>query len=71
MVKNIIKQRRVMLDMTQYELSKLVGVSRQTINSIENGKVIPNIELAILISNQLLCQVDDLFHLEREFKDKL
>ena len=44
--------------------SKKIGVSRQTINSIENNRFHPSILLCLKLSKELECKVDDLFSLE-------
>ncbi len=61
---NTIKLRRVALNMTQEELSKVLGVSRQTINAIENNKYFPSLELGLKMSAVLQCSVNELFSLD-------
>ncbi|WGS65887.1 helix-turn-helix transcriptional regulator [Marinitoga aeolica] len=65
-MKNKLKVYRAMFDMTQEELAKRVGVSRQTINYIEKGKYSPSILLALKIAYIFNCKVEDLFILESE-----
>ena len=55
-------------EMTQKELAKRVGVSRQTICSIENGKHSPSLELAIRIADVFRESVDNVFKLDYEGK---
>ncbi len=50
-------------DLTQQGLADAVGCSRQTIHSIEAGKFVPSVELALLIARALNCKVEDLFQL--------
>lgn len=50
--------------MTQQELAKLVGVSRQTIISIESGKYSPSLELALKIANVLREDIREIFWIE-------
>ena len=50
--------------MTQEDLSIKLGVSRQTINSIENNKYFPSLELGLKLSKIFECKVDDLFSLD-------
>jgi putative transcriptional regulator len=50
--------------MTQEDLSIRLGVSRQTINSIENNKYFPSLELGLKLSKIFECKVDDLFSLD-------
>jgi len=49
---------------TQEDLSIKLGVSRQTINSIENNKYFPSLELGLKLSKIFECKVDDLFSLD-------
>ena len=55
-------------EMTQRELADRVGVSRQTINSIENGKHSPSLELAIRIADVFRESVDSVFTFEYDGK---
>lgn len=50
--------------MTQEDLSIKLGASRQTINSIENNKYFPSLELGLKLSKIFDCKVDDLFSLD-------
>lgn len=63
MIKNNIKVERAKLNITQAELAKRVSVTRQTINSIENGKFVPSVELALKIAKTFETRVDDVFQL--------
>jgi len=63
-MKNNIKLYRVKADFTQEDLSKKLGVSRQTINSIENNKYFPSLELGLQMAKIFDCRVDDLFSLD-------
>lgn len=56
-----IKVARAQLDMTQKELAEAVGVSRQTINAIEQGQYNPTIKLCRAICKVLGKTLDDLF----------
>jgi len=49
--------------MTQQDLSVLAGVSRKSINAIENGVYVPSTVLALKIARTLNCSVEDLFEL--------
>jgi len=51
-------------NLTQEDLSNKLGVSRQTINSIENNKYFPSLELGLKLSQIFECTVDELFSLE-------
>ncbi|MBP7763782.1 MAG: helix-turn-helix transcriptional regulator [Syntrophaceae bacterium] len=50
-------------NLTQAEVAQKVGCSRQTINSIENNKFIPSVELALRIARLLNARVEDIFFL--------
>lgn len=56
-----MKEVRTSLGFSQAELAKRVGVSRQTINMIENGGYNPTIELCIRICRELGVTLNDLF----------
>ena len=61
---NFLKVERAKLNITQQELADRVGVSRQTINSIEAERYIPSSLLAIKISNVFKTTVNKIFVLE-------
>ena len=63
-MKNTIKVERAKLDLTQQDLAEKVGVSRQTINSIEADRYVPSTVLAIKISHVFKITVNELFTLE-------
>ena len=60
-MENIIRQRRKELGLSQEELAKRCGVSRQTVNAIENNKYDPTLALAFRLAGELLVTVDQLF----------
>lgn len=60
-INNRMKQARLAKSISQTELAKLIGVSRQTINMIENGDYNPTIALCIKICRALDKTLDDLF----------
>ncbi|BBD87468.1 transcriptional regulator (plasmid) [Staphylococcus argenteus] len=60
-MKNKIKTLRKDMSLSQLELSKKLGVSRQTINAIENNKYDPTLELAFNLAKILETTVDELF----------
>lgn len=64
MITNSIKVERARADITQAELAKKVSVSRQTINSIENGKFVPSVELALKIAAYFDIPVEEVFQLD-------
>jgi len=63
-VKNILKIERAIKNLTQDDLAKLIGVSRQTINSIESGRYVPSTVLALKISKVFEKPVKEIFELE-------
>ena len=63
-MRNTIKIQRAIKDLTQEELANLIGVSRQTINSIENNRYIPSTVLALKLSKVFGVNVNYLFELE-------
>ena len=63
-MENSIRNRRKELGLSQEELAKKCGVSRQTVNAIENDKYNPTLELAMKIGKLLNRHVDDIFFLE-------
>jgi putative transcriptional regulator len=62
-LKNFVKMHRARLDMTQEQLAKAVGVSRQTIHAIERGKAEPSVALALKLARLFEMKVDELFEL--------
>lgn len=63
-MKNSIKVQRAIHDMTQADLAKLIGVSRQSINAIEKNKYVPSTVLALKIARLFKKTVEDIFFLE-------
>ncbi len=64
MKNNLRRYRFEAGDMTQQELAERVGVTRQTILSIEKGKFKPSVELALRLAQVLGVSVEQLFELE-------
>jgi putative transcriptional regulator len=60
-MKNKIKVYRAMHDMTQEDLAKVIGVTRQTILAIEKGKYVPSLDLAFKIARHFHVTVEDVF----------
>ena len=66
-MKNLrLKSARAAKDLSQQQLADIVGVSRQTINSIEIGNYNPTIKLCIAICKALGKSLDDLFWNDEE-----
>jgi len=59
-----IKVQRAILNITQEELAKRIGVSRQTVNALEAGKYVPSTVLALKISKYFKMNVEEIFQLE-------
>jgi putative transcriptional regulator len=63
-MKNNLRVERAIQDITQADLAKLVGVSRQTINAIEAGKYVPSTVLALKIARVFTKPIEAIFFLE-------
>lgn len=63
-MKNTLKLERVRLNLTQQELARQLGVSRQTINSIETCRYIPSTVLSLKLSAVFNKPVNEIFELE-------
>ncbi|MBT6170723.1 MAG: helix-turn-helix transcriptional regulator [Flavobacteriaceae bacterium] len=63
-LKNILKEVRQKKSYTQEELGNKVGVSRQTIISIERYRYKPTLELAMKIAQKLNIKIEKLFYFE-------
>lgn len=61
-----LKARREAVGMTQGELAKLVGVRRETIVHLENGRYNPSLKLAMDIAKVFCTTVEDLFAFSEE-----
>ena len=64
-MKNSIKVERAKKNITQAELAKLAGVSRQTINAMELGKYVPSTVLALRLASIFDVEVSEIFTLEK------
>lgn len=63
---NGLKQTRLRLGLSQQDLAKRVGVSRQTISGVESGQTALSITVALKLAKGLGCRVEDLFWLEQD-----
>ena len=63
-MRNRLKVERAELDLTQEQLAVKIGVSRQTINSIEKNRYVPSTVLALKISEIFKKPVNEIFVLE-------
>ena len=64
MLINFVQEKRKALGLTQEDLATAIGVTRQTIISIEKGNYLPSILLAIKLAQVLSVSVEDLFVLK-------
>jgi putative transcriptional regulator len=63
-IRNRVKELRTGLGWTQQELADAVGVSRQSINSIERDRYVPSLMLALTFARVFGCPLDQIFSLE-------
>lgn len=66
MIRNRVKELRSDRGWTQQDLAEAVGVSRQSINSIERDRYVPSLQLALTFARVFGCTTDDIFSLENE-----
>jgi len=62
-LKNNLREERARRNLTQADLATLVGVSRKTINTVENSVFIPSTVLALQLARALKTTVESLFQL--------
>ena len=62
-LRNTLKVQRAIKDITQEELAAAVGVTRKTINTIENGIYVPSTALALRLARYFGVPVEDIFQL--------
>lgn len=65
-MKNNIRVLRASRKMTQQDLSRLAGVSRQTINAMESSRYVPSTVLALKVAHIFGLTVDQVFMLEED-----
>ena len=63
-IRNKLRELRARYRLTQEELTKKVGVTRQTIIAIENGKYLPSLKLAFKLAKAFNMKIDDIFYPE-------
>jgi putative transcriptional regulator len=63
LLNNRLREERARRGLTQADLATLVGVSRKTINTVENGVFIPSTVLALRLARALRTTVESLFQL--------
>ena len=67
---NAVRQHRLTRDITQGELAALLGVTRQTVLSIEKGRYTPSVGLALRLAEIFEVSVETLFQLNKENGDE-
>ena len=65
-MKNNIRVERAIKNITQADLAEAIGVSRQTINTIESNRYVPSTVLALKIARVFGKPVEDIFTLDNE-----
>ena len=65
-LQNRVRGLRLARGWTQQQLAEAVGVSRQSINSIECNRYVPSLPLALMFARVFGCATDDIFTLESE-----
>ncbi|HEX2027441.1 MAG TPA: helix-turn-helix transcriptional regulator [Nitriliruptorales bacterium] len=63
-MRNRVKELREQAGLSQADLGAAVGVSRQTINSIERGRYLPSLPLAVELARFFDALVEEVFHAE-------
>ena len=60
-----VRELRLARELTQGDVAVAMGVSRQTINSIEMGKYVPSLALAIGLARFFELPVEEIFHVDK------
>jgi putative transcriptional regulator len=63
-MRNDVRELRRAAGLSQLELAQALGVSRQSVNSIETGRYDPSLPLAIAIARHFRCTVEEIFHVD-------
>jgi putative transcriptional regulator len=63
-MRNRVRELRSEAEMTQSDLGEALGVSRQTINSIEGGRYLPSLPLAFRIARLFDVDIEQIFEME-------
>ncbi|GAA1086800.1 MULTISPECIES: helix-turn-helix domain-containing protein [Streptomyces violaceusniger group] len=61
-MRNEVRQRRMAMGLSQQELGRALGVSRQTVNAIEQSRYDPSLPLAIRMARYFGTTVEEIFH---------
>lgn len=68
-IQNRVKQLRLARGWTQEQLANAVGVSRQSINSIERDRYVPSLPLALTFARVFSCSTDEIFTLSGDLRE--
>jgi putative transcriptional regulator len=68
-IQNRVKELRLARDWTQEQLAKAVGVTRQSINSIERDRYVPSLPLALTFARVFGCPTEEIFSLSPETQE--
>ena len=63
-MRNDVRQLRSSRQLSQGDLAQVLGVSRQTINSIETGRYTPSLPMAIALARFFGTKVEEIFHVD-------
>jgi putative transcriptional regulator len=63
-VRNTVKELRSRAGLSQADLAAAMGVSRQTVNSIETGRYLPSLPLAIALARYFESTIEEIFHVD-------
>ncbi|WP_265571591.1 helix-turn-helix transcriptional regulator [Sphingomicrobium nitratireducens] len=63
-LRNSLKEKRLQLGLTQAELAERCGVTRKTVNTVENGVFVPSTVLSLRMAAALGVRLEELFWLE-------
>ena len=63
-LKNSLRVYRAAKELTQADLAELIGVTRKSINAIEQGRMVPSTILALRLAHALGANVEDIFSLD-------
>jgi putative transcriptional regulator len=65
-MRNDVRELRVAGGLSQAQLASALSVSRQTINSIETGRYVPSLPLALALARHFETTVEEMFHDDRD-----
>ncbi|MDF5729280.1 MAG: substrate-binding domain-containing protein [Rhizonema sp. PD38] len=68
-LRNNLKSIRTRLGMSQQDLAKLAGVTRQTISGVESGQYAPSVTITLHLAKALGCKVEDLFWFDQNLQE--